>query len=256
MIFCYWTLNTRYLPLGGEPRGTTSKLRRLYQTPWQAVIESLFLSSDSESRLSTPQTWRRPRNACLWNCRWFRSSSRFTEQFVMSYPALSRECLSSCWAEHSCVIQTAPPAGSGGGWGCAERGYFKAACGVRGLLLELWNVGLNCNKKHLQGQFFSPGELSQAVSKKFNPSLPPFVSIWNSWYCYLHISKSKCYRFEMFSFSLLPGNRSWWLQHNLASKQSAIMFLFSHLCFTFFLCTDSKALAKETKGRQGEVFGW
>lgn len=49
----------------------------------------------------------------------------------MSYPALSRECLSSCWAEWSCVIQTSPLTGSGGGWDCAEglRGFIKAACG-------------------------------------------------------------------------------------------------------------------------------
>lgn len=85
-------------------------------------------------------------NQCSLNYWWSRRSSHFTVQFVMSYPALSRECVSLCRGEWACVIQTAPQTGSGGGWGCAERlrGFMKAACGAAELL---WNAELNLNNK-------------------------------------------------------------------------------------------------------------
>lgn len=51
----------------------------------------------------------------------------------MSDPALSRECLSSCWAERSCVIQ-AGSSGNEGAQGAAaaivQSGHFEAAGGV------------------------------------------------------------------------------------------------------------------------------
>lgn len=68
------------------------------------------------------------------------------EQFVMSYPALSRECLSSCWDEWSGVILLW--LGQEEAAGIVQRGYMgllKQHVVRRG---ELWNV-LNYNKKLL-----------------------------------------------------------------------------------------------------------
>lgn len=75
----------------------------------------------------------------------------------MSYPALSRECLSSCCTEASCVIPARP--GQGEGWTVCM-GVYGLFGGVKGgaddcakalsvLDQNCETAALNANKKHL-----------------------------------------------------------------------------------------------------------